>query len=619
MSRYAPLVATAASLFVVATLVPAIAQADSAEARPLSPIVVTPARTAQTVNESLSSVTVIDREEIDRQQPKQFTDLLAGRAGVTVSSNGPFGKASSVRLRGADSGHTVLLIDGVRMGSATLGGASWQVLPLSEIERVEVVRGPRSAIYGADAIGGVVQIFTREGREGPPRVNAFAGAGSFGTHEYGAGVAGGTADTRYRLSGSHFHTDGIDVQDGVGDDDDDGYRNSSLSGKVSHRLSNGWELFANGLRSEGRSEFDRRDFFGNDESAHHDFVHQATRIGARGDVTDRWHTELSIAHARDEQDTYYEGELDARHDTKRDQAHWLNDFVLTRTITWTAGLDWQEERVSGTTDYDETSRYNQAAYQVLAGRFGRHNVSGSLRYDDNQAYGSHTTGQLAWGYEIDDRLQGRLSYGTAFNAPTLNDLYWPGSGNPDLQPEESATAEAGLRYAGGAFYWDAALFRTEVDDLIEWAPVNGQWMPDNVDEARITGLELEGGYHQGPWRLRASGTFLDTEDKGTGRELRRRPNHTVRLDVDRELGAWAFGATALARGRSFNDKANDDRLAGHGLLHLRASYAIDPHWTVRAKLDNALDKDYATARDGSNEVDYNQPDRAVFVSIHYAQ
>lgn len=619
MLRYTSAVASAASLIVVSSLVPGIAHADSAKGQSLPPIVVTPGRTAQTVDEALASVTVIDREEIDRQQPKQFTDLLQGRAGVGVTSNGPFGKASSVRLRGTDSGHAILLIDGVRMGSATLGSAAWQFLPPSEIERVEVVRGPRSAIYGADAIGGVVQVFTREGREGPPRVNAFAGAGSFGTHEYGAGVAGGTAETRYSLSGSHFHTDGIDVQDGVGDDDDDGHYNSSVSGKVSHRLFSGWELFASGLRSEGRSEFDRRDFFGNDESAHHDFVHQATRLGARGDVTDRWHTELSIAHARDEQDTFYEGELNARHDTKRDQVSWLNDFTVTGNITWTAGLDWQEERVSGTTDYAESSRYNQAAFQVLAARYGRHQFSGSLRYDDNQAFGSHNTGQVAWGYEINDRLQGRLSYGTAFKAPTLNDLYWPGAGNPDLQPEESTTVEAGLRYAAGPFYWDAALFRSEIDDLIEWAPVNGEWIPDNVDEARITGLELEGGYHQGSWLFRAAGTFLDTEDKGSGRELRRRPNHTVRLDVDRELGAWAFGITALARGRSFNDDANNDRLAGQGLLHLRASYAIDRHWTVRAKVDNVFDKDFVTARDATNNVDYNQPGRAVFLSIHYAQ
>lgn len=619
MLRYTSTVATAASLVVVSSLVPGIAHADSEEAQSLPPIVVTPARTAQTVDEALSSVTVIDREEIDRQQPKQFTELLDGRAGVNVSSNGPFGKTSSVRLRGADSGHTVMLVDGVRMGSATLGSASWQFLPPSEIERVEVVRGPRSAIYGADAIGGVVQIFTREGREGPPRLNAFAGAGSFGTHEFGAGVAGGTADTRYSLSGSHFHTDGIDVQDGVGDDDDDGYYSSSVSGKVSHRLPNGWELFANGLRSEGRSEFDRRDSAGIDQSAHHDFVQQATRVGARGEITDGWFTELSAAHARDEQDTFYEGELDARHDTKRDQASWLNDLTLTQNITWTAGLDWQEERVSGSTDYEESSRYNQAAFQVLAAQFGRHHFSGSLRYDDNQAFGSHNTGQAAWGYEINDRLQGRLSYGTAFNAPTLNDLYWPGAGNPDLQPEESSTAEVGLRYAAGSFYWDAALFRSEVDDLIEWAPVNGEWIPDNVDEARMTGLELEGGYQQGEWLFRATGTFLDTEDKATGRELRRRPNHTVRLDVDRELGAWAFGVTALARGRSFNDDANDERLAGYGLVNLRASYAIDPHWTVRAKLDNAFDKDHVTARDSQNQVDYNQPGRAAFISIHYAQ
>jgi len=611
MTRTKPMVATAASLLVVSTFAtPAFAETESASGV-LPPVVVTPARTAQTVEESLSSVTVIEREEIERQQPKQFLDLLDGRAGVSADSSGPFGKQSALRLRGAESNHTVLLVDGVRVGSATTGAPAFQHLPPSAIERVEVVRGPRSSVYGADAIGGVVQIFTREGREGSPRINAFAGAGSFGTHEYGAGVAGGTRDTRYSLSGSHFHTDGINVQDDVGDDDDDGYYNSALNGKVSHRLPNGWEVFANAFRAEGKSEYDVDGF----DSAHEDFVQQALRAGARGDVTPNWHTELSVAYARDEAEYFGERESDGRLDTKRDQLQWTNNFALASNIDWAVGLDWQEERVSSASPYDsgfdESSRWNQAAYSIITGTYGRHSLSGSLRYDDNQAFGSQNTGQLAWGYEFDEQLTGRVSYGTAFKAPTFNDLYSPWSANPDLDPEESETVELGLRYASAQAYWDIALFRTELDDLIVapdfFAP------PENVEEARITGLELEGGISLGAWDISAAGTFLDAENRTTGKELQRRPSQSLRLDVDRQLGDWTLGATGLARGSSYDDAANEQRIAGYGLLNLRASYAIDERWVVRGKVKNALDKEYETARG------FNQPDRAVFVSIHYNQ
>jgi vitamin B12 transporter len=222
----------------------------------LDPIVVTATRAPQTVDETLSSVTVIERDEIEKLQPQQFTDLLRGRAGLGVADNGPFGKASSVFLRGTNSNHSLLLVDGVRMGSATTGAAAWQYLPPSEIERVEIVRGPRSSIYGSDAIGGVIQIFTREGREGPPRVNAFVGGGSFDTREAGAGVAGGTAATRYSLSASYLDTDGIDVLTGVGDDEPDGYDNTSVSGKIRHQIGDGLEVFASLLHSEGSTEFD---------------------------------------------------------------------------------------------------------------------------------------------------------------------------------------------------------------------------------------------------------------------------------------------------------------------------------------------------------------------------
>jgi vitamin B12 transporter len=607
-------------------LVPALAAVSVHAGDRLDPIVVTATRTPQTVDETLSSVTVIEREEIERLQPQQLTDLLRGRAGIGVAESGPFGKLSSVFMRGSNSGHTLLLVDGVRMGSATTGSASWQYLPPSEIERIEIVRGPRTSIYGSDAIGGVIQVFTRKGLEGPPRVNAFVGGGSFDTREFGAGVAGGTRDTRYSLSASRFDTDGIDVLTDVGDDDRDGYDNTSLSGTLSHRLSSGGELFGSLLYSRGTTEFDADEFdpatfavVGPYAPAENDYVHAALRAGIRGFVTPRWQSQLAVAQSRDELDSFEGGTLAdrvAHFDTRRDLIDWQNTVRLPGPWTWVAGVDAYEDHVDASTAFAEDSRYNVGVYSVLQGALGHNDLEASLRFDDNEQFGSKTTGQLGWGRRLSDAWRVRASAGTAFNAPSFNDLYFPGFSNPDLDPEESRSVEVGARYASGAWFLDAALFQTEIDDLIAFDMTT--FSPQNINEARIRGLEVEIGYQAGDWSSRTSLTALEAEDRATGNELPRRSPFSARVDVDRVLGAWSFGGSLLGQARSFNDTANAVRLSGFATVDLRAAYAIDPQWTLEASVRNLLDRDYATAQDFSG-ADFNQPGRGAFVTVRYRQ
>ena len=607
-------------------LVPALAAVAVHAGDRLDPIVVTATRVPQTVDETLSSVTVIEREEIERLQPRQFTDLLRGRAGIGVADSGPFGKLSSVFMRGSNSGHTLLLVDGVRMGSATTGSASWQHLPPSEIERIEIVRGPRTSIYGSDAIGGVIQVFTRQGLEGPPRVNAFAGGGSFNTREFGAGVAGGTRDTRYSVSASRFDADGIDVLTGIGDDDRDGYDNTSLSGTLSHRLGNGAELFGSLLYSRGTTEFDADEtdpatfaVVGPYAPADNDYVHAALRAGIRGFVTPRWQSQLAVAQSRDELDSFEGGTLADRvayFDTRRDLIDWQNTVRLPGSWTWVAGVDAYEDHVDASTAFAEDSRYNVGVYSVLQGALGHNDLEASLRFDDNEQFGSKMTGQLGWGRQLSDAWRVRASAGTAFNAPSFNDLYFPGFSNPDLDPEESRSVEVGARYASGAWFLDAALFQTEIDDLIAFDMTT--FSPQNINEARIRGLEVEIGYQAGNWSSRTSITALEAEDRATGTELPRRSPFSARADVDRTLGAWSLGGSLLGQARSFNDAANAARLSGFVTLDLRAAYAIDPQWTVEASVRNLFDRDYATTRDFSG-ADFNQPGRGAFVTVRYQQ
>ncbi|MCC3751705.1 MAG: TonB-dependent receptor [Halorhodospira halophila] len=608
-------VAAGVAVGLIVGSVPAMADTDGESAQ-LAPLVVTPTRMTQTVDESLSSVSVIDRDEIDRQQPRQVSDLLQGRAGTSLASNGPFGKDTSLFMRGTESDHTLLLVDGVPMNSATSGGAAWQYLPPAEIDRIEVVRGPRTSIYGADAIGGVVQVFTREGEEGPPRFRAFGGAGSFNTHEFGVGVSGGTAASRYALSASQYETDGINVHDEFGDDRLNGFDNTSLSGRFSHRLPGGSELFTTVMRSEGTTEYDVRA----DEDDFTDYLFQALRGGVRGDITERWFSELAVSQAKDEQDN-----VDSRGETwqytERHEVSWRNELYWGDGHIWAFGGDWRDEQVDTADDYDETSRYNAGAYTQLELDLGRHDLGSSLRYDDNEAYGDNVTGQLAWGVDVTDRLRLRSSYGTAFKAPTFNNLYGPQrdpsppfSGwrsNPDLEAEESVSAEVGARWQARKGYVDVALFQTDIDNLIADRLVETDLQqPFNVDEARIRGAELEAGAHWQEWQISGAFTYLDHEDRETGDELARRPNESLRLDLDRQLGDFSVGATGIARGRSFD---RGERVSGYGLLNLRTSYAITPEWTLRGTLENALDKDYETVSG------YNQPGRAVYVSLHFNQ
>jgi len=595
-----------------------ISSSHYALASELEPIVVTATRTAQTVDESLSSVTIIDREEIERLQPMQFTDLLRGRAGVDSSDNGSFGKTTSIYLRGSNSGHALLLVDGVRMGSATLGSAAWQFLPVSEIERIEIVRGPRTSVYGSDAVGGVIQVFTRKGQAGPPRFKAYSRIGSFKTREVGAGLSGGNAQTRYALSASHYQTDGINVLDRIGDDDRDGYRNTALSGQISHQFDNGLEVFGNLLRAQGRTNYDG---FVNRS----DFVQQALQGGLRGHLSDRWHSQITLSQSRDESDNYGDNDFFSRFDTRRDMADWRHDIELGERTRLTAGIDWQRDHVSSRNPkLDRDRRDNTGVYTMLQTGLAGHDLTGSLRHDDNQQFGGHTTGQLAWGHDLTDTLRGRASWGTAFKAPSFNDLYWPyqsfgawGSyqGNPNLKPEKSRSAELGLRYQVGGLYLDMAAFETRINNLIATAGAPDS-RPENINKARIRGLELEAGLTLDNWLLRAAVTALEPENRKTGNSLPRRAKQTARLDIDRQLGAFSLGTTVTARSYSYNDIANNEWISGYALMDLRASYQVNRQWQLAASINNLFDRDYETTRAWGG-IPYNQPGRAYYLTLRY--
>jgi vitamin B12 transporter len=610
----------AALALALALSVPAFAQEDAATE--LDRVQVTATRTAVSVDESLAPVEVIDRAAIERSQARDLPDLLRGRAGISLSNQGGPGKLTTLFLRGAESDHVLVLIDGVRAGSATSGLFSFQDLPLELVDRIEIVRGPRSALYGSEAIGGVIQVFTRRDR-GTPSARGSASIGSQGQAAGSAGVGGGLGAGWFGLDAAYRSAEGIDACEVASptpfsggcfifapEPDRDGYRNRSLSARGGVE-GQAWSLALHALHADGRNAYDgdwvnlskvTQQVFGGSLKA---------RLGDRTDLR------LTAGRNHDASDNYLDKDglfIDrGRFESDRDSAGLQADIALADGQLLTLGGDWLGDRVGGDTAYARSSRRTRAGFAQYLGTFGPQSLQLALRHDDDSQFGGHATGNLAWGLSFADGWRVTAGAGTAFKAPTFNELYFPFFGNPRLRPEESRSVELGLRRSGARLDWRLDAFETEVDDLIAYDAA--LFMPNNIERARMRGAELGLATGIGEWRLDASASWLDTEQRAgfnAGRELPRRARHGARLDLDRALGDWRLGLTGVAEGARWDDVANSRRLPGHATLDLRAEWLLAPAWTLQGRVANVFDRDYQTASF------YRQPGREWLLTLRYA-
>ncbi|MCG2633912.1 MAG: TonB-dependent vitamin B12 receptor [Gammaproteobacteria bacterium] len=584
-----------------------------AVAETVSPVVVTASRVAETADEALASVTVITREELEQRQVNTLAEALTGLAGVNTVSNGGRGTLTSLFIRGTESNHVLVLVDGVRIGRLSAGTAAIEQIPVSQIERIELVRGPRSSLYGSDAIGGVIQIFTRKG-DGPAALHFSATGGSNQTGEVTAGVSGSYGSSTYSLTGSRLESDGINACHSATsgcftlEPDKDGYDSDSFSARFGHHFGEGAELQLTALRSSGEVEFDGS--FTNQA----DLAQQVLGASLRLEVTEWWSLTLRGGNSEDKSDSFLNGVFSSRFDTSRDTLGLQNDWVLADNLLLIVGYDYLEDELTSTTAFTVDSRDNHGWFGQLQGEWGAHSVTLALRGDDNEQFGSHTTGNLAWGLELSQRTRLFAAYGTAFTAPTFNDLYFPfGFGNPGLAPEESETIEVGLSGQSAWGTWQANLYETRIDDLIE---LDGFFIPQNTSEARIRGLELSGSGDFGPWQVRSAVTLQDPEnrashDPNSGNLLARRPERMATLDLDRTFGEVRVGSTIRAQSHRWDNLANTKRLGGFVLLDLRVERPLGQHWLLQGKIENLLDKTYEPA------TGYNSDDRAAYLTLRY--
>jgi len=315
----------------------------------------------------------------------------------------------------------------------------------------------------------------------------------------------------------------------------------------------------------------------------------------------------------DASDNFLAGVFNGYFATDRDSATLQGDLALGKQQLLTLGVDWLRDRADSDTPYDETTRGNRAVFVQHQATLGAHALQASLRSDDNDQFGRHTTGAAAWGMDLAGNWRVTTGYGTAFKAPTFNELYYPFFGNPALRPEESASWEAGLRYRGTTFNARIDGFHTEVDDLIAYDAAI--FLPNNIERARMRGAELGVDSQIMEWDIAASASWLDTENRSgfhAGKQLPRRARSSARIELDRAFGDLAIGVTGVAEGARFDDVANSLRLPGYATLDLRAQLALAPAWTLQARLANAFDRDYETA------AFFNQPGREWMLTLRYA-
>jgi len=595
----------------------AIAHAPALAQPALESVVVTATRSDTPLERALADVSVIDAEQIRDAGAATLPELLRGAGGIEISQNGGAGSISGLFVRGARTSQTLVLIDGIRIENPASGGGLTEFLPLSAIDRIEILRAPASSLYGSAAVGGVVQIFTRKPAGDGILPFASAGFGSRGTRQLQAGMSGRSGDTGFALSLSQDRTDGFDATLPTSPDrqaDRDGNRVGALTASIEHRLNADWRVGANLLVSDGRVEYD--DAFSTPDTAKMDYRSAALSAFVSGRFRPRWESTLRVGNSSIDYE-FAAFSFAPRTDSRT--VSWEN-VVDAAGSRWQFGLESLQQRIAGegltvgSYVYTRDSRDTDSVFGGWEREFGAHLLRLSLRHDRIEAVGSETSGSIGWGWQLTPAWLLRAGWGSAFRAPTFDDLYNPWSPNPTLRPERSRGIEAAAEWRRGANLFKAIAFSNRIRDAIE---LDGLFVAQNLEVARVRGLTLEGRRALGEFTLRGSVTVQDPQaertDPLTGDtvvgDLARRARQHATLGASWQRGSWRLGADAIAQG----DRADTDgtRMGGYAFVDLWGSYRLDRHWQLFGRLGNLADREYETA------AGYRAAPRSLFLGVRY--
>ncbi len=590
-------------------------QAQLAPGTPLDPVLVTATGYPQPLADSLAHSTVLTREDIERSQAVDLPSLLAREAGLQMARNGGRGAATTLFLRGAPSSQVLLLIDGVpQTRQDATGSIGIEHLMLDQVERVEVVRGNVSAIYGSGAIGGVIQVFTRRGA-GAPVGDVTVEGGSYGYARVGANASGQFGATRGAIGISGQRSDGFSAQDAVANPavnpDRDGYRNSSGSASISHELAAGHTLGLALTQSDGRLDYDSAFASAVDIQTSRTKISTA-RVTSSNQFTGDWQSQLRVGWQRDDSKFDESGDLgySSQYTSGNQLFNWSNRITLNPDWKLSAGLEWQRQSIA-TEDgfggvYDK-SRNVGAAFAGAQGQIGPGSVQLNLRYDDVGGIGGQTTAYFGVGLQVAPQWKLTASASSAFNAPPLGYLYAPYFGNPALQAEDARSCEFGMQYAADGQLLRATLFRSRVrNEFLYDVRTN---VIENIASTDNQGLELSYSGVLGTTELGGSLTVQDPINAETGERLLRRAGTLGSATVWQPIGAWRVGAQWAYVGSRTD--VGPVKLGSYSLIDLLAQWDVARGVQLFGRIENLLDVTHQTANG------YNQPPLGAFIGLRW--
>jgi len=576
-------------------------------------VVVTASRTQQRMRDAIPHTTVLTRSDIRQSQAVDLPTLLRREAGFEFTQTGGIGATSSTFLRGVATNQVLVLVDGVRVSSLSAGTTQIDQLMLDQIERVEIVRGNVSSLYGSGAIGGVIQVFTRRG-EGRPQASVEAGIGGDHTRRLRAGISGELGDTRFSLNVSDFATRGFSAQDPstsrTVNPDRDGYHNLSVSGSLSQRFGKDHEAGARFLSTRGDVQYDNAFAAAVTDRHNADANLNSFTLYSNNRLAARWFSRLSYSEGEDAYDGHTNGANTSRVRSGNRQLGWQNDIQVADEQMLSLGLEQQRQTIRSTTAYTRPGRRVAAVYAGYNGRYGRHALQVSARNEDFSDFGGAQTWFAGYGFDLSESVRLTVSSGTGFRAPTFNEMFFPGFGNASLRPERSRSLEAGVQYAAGPQLLRVAAFQMRVSDLINPFPVF------NINNATIDGVEASFRGTLAGADVRASLTVQEPiqHTAAAHQQLIRRSKIFGSASIAKNVGDWRLGAELQASDRRYDNHVITSArvvLASYQVLNLTARYQLSRRSFLAARLDNALDRNYVLTHS------YNTQGRKLSVSFSH--
>jgi vitamin B12 transporter len=580
----------------------------SADQNSLEPVIVTASRTVQTVDEALAPVIVIDRDEIERSQAIDVAELLRFHAGLDIGRNGNPGSTTSLFIRGTESNHTLVMIDGVKINPGTVGGAALNNIAPEMIERIEIVKGPRSALYGSEAIGGVINIITRRAAPGTT-IDAQVGFGSDRDRRFGAGLRYANEKMRAGIQLKVDQTDGFAPL--VVSSGDRGYDNVSINAFAGMSLGTGTDIELSHWQASGNSEYVNT-FFAPYPPLDQDFRNSATAVTLKTSPTDIWSTTFKLSHIEDDIRQTQSPDFVR---TRRNVLDWQNDIEVNQHHLVTAGISLSRENTDSLsfgsgfdvdTDTDAVFVQDNISY-------GNHQLLLAARHTDHSSFGNYHTWNFEYGYQVNPKLRLLGGVGTAFRAPDSTDRFVSYSGNPDLEPEESRNIEVGVRYKPDSRNkYSLNLFENRIHNLIDF---DGLFVLQNIGKARIRGIEAAWHYNAAPWDIRVEAISQDPENLDNGDQLSRRAKRSLTTALGYTSGKYRVGLDVLTTSSRDNSGFDAVQLGGYTLANLSGSYKPHKDLTINARIENLFDEKYALAATGAGN--YAAQDRAVFFELRY--